>query len=102
VSDSIPNPPCSQCQKDHRADLVRFHLQHPNRATAWLYSDALEEMLNSSHDDIKFDRRADYITRLRPAMECYMKGIWVGLLATPEEIIHDASGEKPRDLMLAA
>ena len=103
MSDAIPNPPCSRCQKDHRSDLVLDFIS--NISTAQLlgfYADALEEMLNSSRDDIKYDRRAAYITRLRPAMECYMKGIWVGLLATPEEIIHDASGEKPRDLMLAA
>jgi hypothetical protein len=30
-----------------------------------------------------------------------MKGVWAGLLASANEIVHDASGERPRDLMLA-
>ncbi len=47
------------------------------------------------------NRQASHLSRIRSTMECYMKGVWVGLLASPDEIIHDASGEKPRDLMLA-
>ena len=28
-------------------------------------------------------------------MECYMRGLWAGLVATPLEVVHDASGEQP-------
>ena len=28
-------------------------------------------------------------------MECYMRGLWAGLIATPLEVVHDASGEQP-------
>ena len=37
-----------------------------------------------------------FISRLRDSEECYFKGLWVGLIATPEEVVHDASGAKPR------
>ena len=43
-------------------------------------------------DDQKQDRRAAHMTRLRDCTECYFKAMWAGLLATPVEIIHDASG----------
>jgi hypothetical protein len=28
-------------------------------------------------------------------MECYLKGVWVGLIASADEVVHDASGERP-------
>jgi hypothetical protein len=46
-------------------------------------------------DDALANRKGAFITRLRDCKECYFKGLWTGLIATPEEIVHDASGEKP-------
>ena len=47
-------------------------------------------------NDANNNRKGAFIARLRDYKECYLKGLWVGLMATPEEIVHDASGEKPR------
>jgi hypothetical protein len=46
-------------------------------------------------NDASDNRKGAFLTRLRDYKESYFRGLWVGLLATPEEIIHDASGEKP-------
>ncbi len=54
----------------------------------------------SMQNDAVDNRKGAFITRLRDYKECYFKGLWVGLMATPEQIVHDASGEKPW-LMLA-
>jgi hypothetical protein len=64
------------------------------------YADVLEQLLFSLRDDQKQDRRAAYMTRLRNCTEGYFKALWAGLLATPDEIVHDALGASPY-IMLA-
>jgi hypothetical protein len=50
----------------------------------------------SMRNDATNNRKGAFMARLRDYKECYLKGLWVGLMAAPEEIVHDASGEKPR------
>jgi hypothetical protein len=62
---------------------------------AHLYADACEQQWRSAADDLKAGRKTSFTTRLRLALECYMRGLWASLIATPEEVVHDASGEQP-------
>jgi len=102
MTSALPTKPCPLCGEDHLTDVVLAHLHTltPQQLVE-MYANALQQMLLSTRDDVRNDRQASHLSRIRTTMECYMKGVWVGLLASPEEIIHDASGEKPRDLMLA-
>ena len=59
------------------------------------YMSVLLEVRASLQNDANDNRKGAFIARLRDYKECYFRGLWVGLVATPEEIIHDASGEKP-------
>ena len=102
MTSALPTKPCPLCGEDHLTDVVLAHLHTltPQQLVE-MYANTLQQMLLSTRDDVRNDRQASHLSRIRTTMECYMKGVWVGLLASPEEIIHDASGEKPRDLMLA-
>jgi hypothetical protein len=85
-----------KCKMDHLADPILAYIHKlPAYELVTQYADALEEILTSMRDDIKHDRRAAYLTRLRDYLECYFKALWTGLLATPDEIIHDASCQAP-------
>ena len=59
------------------------------------YGAMLLELLISMQNDATDNRKGAFITRFRDCKECYYKGLWVGLIATPDEIVHDASGERP-------
>jgi hypothetical protein len=85
-----------KCTANHFEDpvLAWIYLLTPVQLTE-LYANALEEMLLSLRADSDHDRYASYITRLRGSMECYMRGLWAGLVADPLEVVHDASGEQP-------
>ena len=101
MTNTTPTP-CPLCGKDHLSDLVLqfLHKLTPQQLVE-MYANALKQMLLSTRDDLRNSRQASHLSRIRTTMECYMKGVWVGLLASPDEIVHDASGEKPRYLMLA-
>jgi hypothetical protein len=85
-----------KCKQNHLADpaLEMIH-DTPYYELLNQYADVLEELLFSLRDDQRQDRRAAYMTLLRDCAECYFKATWAGLLATPVEIIHDASGASP-------
>ncbi len=85
-----------KCAAKHLEDpvLAWIHQLTPAQLTE-LYANAVGEMLLSLRDDADRGRYASYITRLRSSMECYMRGLWAGLVATPLEVVHDASGEQP-------
>jgi len=85
-----------KCAVNHLEDpvLAWIHQLSPAHLTE-LYANAAGEMLLSLRDDADRGRYASYFTRLRGSMECYMRGLWAGLIATPLEIVHDASGEQP-------
>jgi hypothetical protein len=90
-----------ECGKDHFKKygfLKAIHAIEP-----WeLVRDYMAVMLEirvSMQNDAVDNRKGAFITRLRDCKECYFKGLWVGLMATPEEIVHDASGERPRFML---
>jgi len=98
----LPTKPCPLCGEDHLTDLVLAHLHTLTpKQLIEMYANTLQQMLLSARDDVTNKGQASYLSRIRTMMESYMKGVWVGLLATPDEIVHDASGKKPRNLMLA-
>jgi hypothetical protein len=87
---------CPQCRKDHLRDPVLRHVAAQARFTLVSgYADVLEEILLSMRDDAANNRRGAFMSRLRDYKECFFKGLWVGLIATPEQVLHDASGEPP-------
>lgn len=86
----------AKCKADHLTDpVLKYIYELDSHVLVEQYADALAELLMSMEDDRRNDRRGAYLTRLRDCCECYFKGLWAGLLATPEEIIHDASGKPP-------
>jgi hypothetical protein len=91
-------PTCTygKCKQNHLADpaLKIIHNTPPHELVSQ-YADVLEQILFSLRDDQAKDRRGAYMTRLRVCTECYFKALWVGLLATPVEIVHDAAGGSP-------
>lgn len=93
---------CLQCGEDHfKKDgvLKVIHAIEPWK----LVRDYMGMMLEigvSMQNDAVDNRKGAFITRLRDYKECYFKGLWIGLMATPEDVVHDASGERPW-LMLA-
>jgi len=93
---------CLECGEDHfKKDgvLKVIHAIEPWK----LVHDYMAMMLEigvSMQNDAVDNRKGAFITRLRDYKECYFKGLWIGLMATPEEVVHDASGGKPW-LMLA-
>jgi hypothetical protein len=95
---SLINQACChpKCPAKHLEDpiLAWIYQLTPAQLTE-LYANALGEILLSLRDDADHGRYASYFTRLRGSMECYMRGLWAGLVATPLEIVHDASGEHP-------
>ncbi len=93
---------CLECGEDHfKKDGV---LKVIHAVDPWkLVRDYMAMMLEirvSMQNDAADNRKGAFITRLRDCKECYFKGLWTGLMATPEEVVHDASGGKPW-LMLA-
>lgn len=93
---------CPECRKDHLLDpVLRFINAQEPFALVSDYADALEELLLSMRDDAANDRRGAFMSRLRDYKECFLKGLWIGLIATPEQVLHDASGAPPHNLMFA-
>ncbi len=92
---------CLECGEDHFKDgvLKVIHAIEPWKLV-YDYMAMMLEIGMSMQNDAVDNRKGAFITRLRDYKECYFKGLWVGLMATPEQIVHDASGEKPW-LMLA-
>jgi hypothetical protein len=89
---------CSKCGQKH---LKKHSVLKVIRAIEpWKlvhdYTSVMVEIGVSMRNDANNNRKGAFIARLRDYKECYLKGLWVGLMATPEEIVHDASGEKPR------
>jgi len=68
----------------------------PLARLAMEYSGMLTELQQSMEDDEKANRWSSFFTRIRDSEECYFRGLWSSLIATNEEIIHDASSEFPR------
>jgi len=103
--ENIPEEPemkCPECGEDHfKKDgiLKVIHAIQPWKLV-YDYMAMMLEIGVSMRNDAVDNRKGAFITRLRDYKECYFKGLWVGLMATPEEIVHDASGERPW-LMLA-
>jgi hypothetical protein len=86
-----------ECGKDH---FKQYRFLKPIHAIeAWEHvRDYMAMMLEiglSMRNDADNNRKGAFITRFRHYKECYFKGLWVGLMATPEEIVHDASAERP-------
>jgi hypothetical protein len=89
---------CSKCGQKHfkkHSVLKVIHAIEPWKLVHD-YMSVMVEIGLSMRNDANNNRKGAFIARLRDYKECYLKGLWVGLMATPEEIIHDASGEKPR------
>jgi hypothetical protein len=85
-----------KCKQNHLADpALKLIHDTPAYELVSQYADVLEQILFSLRDDQAKDRRGAYMTRLRICTECYFKALWAGLLATPVEIVHDASGASP-------
>jgi len=87
---------CLVCGKDHfKKDgvLKVIHAIEPWKLVRD-YMATMLEILVSMQNDAVDNRKGAFITRLRDYKECYFKGLWTGLMATPEEVVHDASGEK--------
>jgi hypothetical protein len=85
-----------RCKQNHLADpALKIIHDTPVHELVSQYANVLEQILFSLRDDQRQDRRGAYMTRLRVCTECYFKALWVGLLATPVEIVHDASGASP-------
>ena len=59
------------------------------------YTALMLEIGMSMQNDSVDDRKGAIITRLRDCEECYFKRLWVGLMATPEQIVQNASGKRP-------
>jgi hypothetical protein len=88
---------CPECGKDHFTDDGILKVIHglERWKLVYDYTALILEMSASMHNDAADNRKGAFITRLRDCEECYFKGLWVGLMATAEEIVHDASGERP-------
>jgi hypothetical protein len=89
---------CSRCGQKHfkkHSVLKVIHAIEPWKLVHD-YTSVMAEIGASMRNDAANNRKGAFIARLRDYKECYLKGLWVGLMATPEEIVHDASGEKPR------
>jgi hypothetical protein len=89
---------CPQCgQKHFKKDrfLKIIHAIEPWKLVRDYMAVMMEVSMSMQNDAIE-NRKGAFIARLHDYKELYFRGLWVGLMATPEEIIHDASGEKPR------
>lgn len=90
---------CPKCKKDHLTDpVLKFIYGRQPFELVDDYANALEEIRFSMCDDIRHDRRGAFLSRLRDQQECYFRALWVGLLATSEEVVHDASGAPPHTM----
>src|SRR3990172_11768219 len=87
-------PKCGQKHFKKHSVLKVIHAIEPWKLVHD-YMSVMVEIGVSMRNDANNNRKGAFIARLRDYKECYLKGLWVGLMATPEEIIHDASGEKP-------
>jgi len=65
------------------------------------YISTLVELEQSMLDDKNTDRRVAFFSRIRDVNECYYRAVWSCLIATKEEIVHDASNENPRQTLSA-
>jgi hypothetical protein len=94
--------PILKCGEDHFTKDGVLKVIHAIEPWKFVrdYMAAMLEISVSMQNDAVDNRKGAFITRLRDSKECYFKGLWVGLMATPEEVVHDASGERPW-LMLA-
>jgi hypothetical protein len=89
--------PVPNCKGDHfKGGAPTAILNTPAWALVRDYAALLLELGASMRDDASSNRKGAFISRLRDSEECYFKGLWVGLIATPEEVVHDASGANPR------
>jgi hypothetical protein len=89
--------PVPKCGKDHFRQDGILKLIHASEAWSLVdqYQKLMLEIFASMQNDAVGNRSGAFLTRLRDAEECYFKGLWVGLMASPEEIVHDSSGESP-------
>jgi hypothetical protein len=86
------------CTKDHRKDdaILDGVFDTPVLDLAQNYLAILVEIGQSMIADKNADRRVAFFSRIRDVNECYYRGLWSCLIATKEEIVHDASNEQPR------
>jgi len=89
------------CKKDHRNDdaILDGVFRSPLLDLAQNYVALLVELEQSMVSDKVADRRAAFFTRIRDVNECYYRALWSCLIATREEIVHDASNENPRQTL---
>ena len=89
---------CPQCGEDHLSDPVLNFIGMWYNPSSLVneYADVLEEVLYSMRDDAANNRRGAFMSRLRDYKECFFKALWVGLIATPDQVVHDASGARPQ------
>jgi hypothetical protein len=95
---TCPVPGCGQDHLEKDGVLKVIHGIETSKLV-YDYMALLTELGVSMQSDAIGNRKGAFITRLRDCEECYFKGLWVGLMATPEEIVHDASGERPRRML---
>lgn len=86
------------CKKDHRKNdpILDGVFTTPTLDLAQNYLVTLVELEQSMIADTVADRRVAFFTRIRDVNECYYRALWSCLIATPEEIVHDASTDQPR------
>jgi hypothetical protein len=91
------------CTKDHRNDdpILDGVFNTPLLDLAQNYISTLVELEQSMLDDKNADRRIAFFSRIRDVNECYYRALWSCLIATKEEIVHDASNENPRQTLSA-
>jgi hypothetical protein len=89
------------CKKNHRLDdpILDGVFKTPLVDLIQNYISTLVELQQSILDDRKTDRRIAFFARIRDLNECYYRALWSGLIATSEEIVHDASNENPRQTL---
>ena len=81
------------CTKDHRKDdaILDGVFDTPVLDLAQNYLTTLAEIGESMLADKNADRGIAFFSRIRDVNECYYRTLWSCLIATREEIVHDAN-----------
>jgi hypothetical protein len=86
----------TKCKINHLLNPVLAHLyQFTPQQFVELYLAATRQLQESLRDNAAAKRTLPFLAGMRVSTECYMKGLWAGLAASPAEVVHDASGEQP-------
>jgi hypothetical protein len=85
-----------RCTVNHLLNPVLAHLyDFTPQQFVEMYVAATGQLQESLRENGTGSRSLAFLAGMRISMECYMKGLWVGLVATPAEVVHDASGGQP-------